>query len=279
MAARTVKYASKAPGSAAQGTVVPVVEALPEEMVSRCIVDVRVQLTPTDLAAIMPGDDIQDITPFIAVIENKAKAQLEGKCCQHGYVRPGTVRLLNHGVPTATHGRFTGDMISRARVECEVINVPENMEVEAVVLQSNRVGMYVHIGGVLQIQIPRDYHLIPPERRHPEAKRLKHGGAIDVFEMTRIGDRVRVRILRTRFHQNESVISGVAELMVLVEKGPAWDEGAVVENPYERATGTLRGAVALPALAASIVAAEENGEGENEDNGGEDEARNEEAAE
>lgn len=191
---------------------VPVSE-FPEAMVTASIIDDRVALSPMDLAGVReaPGLDLKTL------IFNRVSKAVEGKCHEHGYVIPGSVKLLSYGVPKATLGTFTGDMVTRVRVRANVFRPPEDSEIDTLVLQHNKAGIYVRIAGVLQLRLPRDYHITAPEERH--GKRMAPGATIHDFESVRVGDTVRVRILRTRFQLHDTAITGVGELMSIVERG------------------------------------------------------------
>lgn len=213
----------------------------PATMVTSSVIDNRVSLSPFDLASVREGPT----TDLKSLIFNRVSKSIEGKCHEHGYVIPGSVKLLNYGVPKATLGTFTGDMVSRVSVRASVFRPAEDSEIDTLVLQHNKAGIYVRIAGVLQLRLPRDYHITPPEDRH--SKRMTAGATIHDFESVRVGDKIRVRILRTRFQLNDTAITGVGELMSIVEKGTG-----VGPDPYAPTTIGAPGAAAL--LAESIVA-------------------------
>lgn len=224
------------------------VSAPPPEMLKYCKMDVRVILTPKELATIKPTTDGSD--PLKALISKKTAKQLEGKCSENGYVMPGSVQLLVSGVPTAALGRFTGDMITHIHAKVQVFRPTEDSEVDAVVLQHNSAGLYVRIGGVLMLRIHRDYHLVQPKARHHPSKKLAPGMSIKDFETVRVGDTIRVRILRIRFKHDETYFSGLGELMNIVKRAELTDNS----DPYATAS------VIEPAvmIAEKIVASPKN---------------------
>lgn len=210
----------------------------PPEMLKYCKIDVRVALTPKELCDIKPTTDGSD--PLKAVISKKASKQLEGKCGDNGYILPGSVQLLACGVPKAALGRFTGDMITYVHVKAQAFRPTEDSEVDAVVLQHNKAGLYVRIGGVLMLRLHREYHLIMPKARHHPSKKLASGMTIKEFETVRVGDTIRIRILRIRFKHDEPNFSGVGELMAIIKRS----EHINTSDPYANA-GVIEPAVMI----------------------------------
>jgi DNA-directed RNA polymerase subunit E'/Rpb7 len=192
--------------------------------------DQRVSLTPTEFR-----DAAGNMDEFLV---GKIRRMLEGQCCKHGYVRPGSTQILARSMGQAEHGRFTGDFLYYCKVKVLCYLPYADQMVDARVLKINKLGAYALIvdGGRLQeaarILVPRDLHLGNAE-----------------FEGLEPGQGIRVRILKSRFQANDPFIQAVGVYEGLVPAADASAEGASVE---EEAAAKLEPAV--PATEGAAVA-------------------------
>ena len=105
------------------------------------------------------------IDSFDALLTDKLRAKLEGKCSRHGYVISGTLNILSRSMGTMEKGRFTGSILFFIQAEADVLNPPEGEEMEGIVIRKNKMGMYVSYtvkGGdseaeAIRIIVPRDF--------------------------------------------------------------------------------------------------------------------------
>lgn len=150
----------------------------------------RVTLTPTEFR-----DAATDIDGYLL---GKLKKELEGQCCSHGFVNPGSTQILARSMGQAEHGRFTGDFIYYCKLRAQTFLPYANQIVNARVFKMNKAGAYALIvedGKVLEtmrILIPRDLHLGNAE-----------------FDGLQMGAGIRVRVLHSRFQNNDAFIQGV----------------------------------------------------------------------
>jgi DNA-directed RNA polymerase subunit E'/Rpb7 len=150
----------------------------------------RVTLTPTEFR-----DAATDMDGFLL---EKMKKDLEGQCCSHGYVSPGSTQILARSMGQAEHGRFTGDFIYYCKVRIQVFLPYANQIVDARIFKMNKAGAYAlivengKVSEAMRILIPRDLHLGNAE-----------------FDGLQVGAGIRVKILHSRFQNNDSFIQGV----------------------------------------------------------------------
>ncbi len=183
-----------------------------------------------------PRDQKRKITSIETILLNKLQAKLEGRCSRHGYVLPGSVKILSRSMGTLERGRFTGGILFYVQAEGEVLNPPDGILVEGEVIRKNKMGMYVSYENAIRIIVPRDLHIGQQE-----------------FERVEIGERVQVEIKKARFQVNDPYILAVGVFLKVLEKGVA------------RAA-----APALPAAMAPVEELDEEGEAEEgEGKGGE----------
>jgi len=184
-------------------------------------IDQRVSLSPTEFR-----EAADDIDSFLVA---KIRKGLEGQCCTHGYVRPGSTQILARSMGQAEHGRFTGDFLYQCKVKIMCLLPHADQIVDARILKMNKLGGYAllvddgSLHEAMRILLPRDLHLGNGE-----------------FDNLEVGQGVRIRLLRSRFQANDAFIQAVA---VFEGMAPAADT-----------KGEDKEEVLLPAVQATEVA-------------------------
>jgi len=162
-------------------------------MENTAVFERKIALTSRDLNGITKSS-LDDM------ILAKLQALLEKKCSQHGWVVPGSVRLLSRSMFQEEAGRFTGDMVSWVQVEAKVVYPTDGMIINGEVLKKNKMGLFVvyEVGGygAIQVQVPRDLHLDD-----------------EGYDQVKIGDIVKVEIKRSRFQANDPYILSIGLLL------------------------------------------------------------------
>ena len=95
----------------------------------------QVVLTPKDMR-----DKIESIENRV---RDKLQARLEGRCSRHGYVVPGTIKVLSRSMGSLEKGRFTGSFIFHVQAEGTVLNPSDGTIIKGEVIRKNKMGMYV----------------------------------------------------------------------------------------------------------------------------------------
>jgi hypothetical protein len=142
----------------------------------------KVGITPKDLNS-LGKQTIDDI------LTTKLRDLLEKKCSEHGFVLPGSIKLLSRSMGYYEHARFTGDAVYYVKAEGKVIYPAEGIAVIGKVIRKNKAGIYVEYKNALNIQVPRDLHL------HNED-----------FDSLQIGDSVQVELKKSHFQINDPFI-------------------------------------------------------------------------
>jgi DNA-directed RNA polymerase subunit E'/Rpb7 len=181
--------------------------------------DQRVALKPTELQ-----EASADIDTYLV---NKIRVNLEGQCCTHGYVRPGSTQILARSMGQAEHGRFTGDFLFHCKVKVMCLLPVADQIVEGRVLKMNKMGAYAlivdegRLREAMRILLPRELHL--------------GNGDFDALES---GQGVRIRILRSRFQAKDAFIQsvGVFEGLSQAANAKAGEEEEAVLQPAVAAT-------------------------------------------
>lgn len=152
--------------------------------------DQRVSVSPTELR-----EAAADIDKFLV---DKIRGGLEGQCCTHGYVRPGSTQILARSMGQAEHCRFTGDFLFHCKVKVMCLLPEAGQIVDAQILKMNKLGAYAlvvdegRVREAMRILLPRDLHLGNAE-----------------FDGLTESTIVRVRLLRSRFQAKDPFIQAV----------------------------------------------------------------------
>jgi hypothetical protein len=152
--------------------------------------DQRVELTPMELAKASA-----DIDAFLLT---KIRKRLEGVCCTHGYVRHGSTQILARSMGQAEHGRFTADFLYYCKVKVLCLMPHADQVVSARILKTNKLGAYAlivdgdRVYEAMRILVPRDLNLGNQE-----------------FDDLKVGQGIRIRLLRSRFQVNDAFIQAV----------------------------------------------------------------------
>ena len=175
--------------------------------------------------ALTPKDMCQQIDSLNTLLEDKLRKKLEGKCSRHGFVVPGTLKVLSRSMGTMERGRFTGSILFHIQSEADVLNPPEGAILEGIVIRKNKMGMYVSymVGGddAIRVIIPRDLHI-----------------GDETFEQVEIGEKVKVEIKKSRFQINDPYILSVGMFLSTsgkpeaeLKEVPTVDDYGEVEEP------------------------------------------------
>ena len=144
----------------------------------------RASLTSRDLRG--------EITDIDGLLLQKLSTRMENKCSRHGFVLPGTMKILSRSMGYVEKGRFTGDIIFHVQAEAKVLNPPAGFTLEGVVIRKNKIGMYVSYNDAIRIILPRDLHI-----------------GDETFEAVPVGATVSVEIQKSRFQVNDAYILSV----------------------------------------------------------------------
>lgn len=152
----------------------------------------KITLSPLDLRA--------DVTSFDSILIDKLSKKMEGRCSQHGYVLPKSLKLLSRSLGYAEKGRFTGDFMYYLKAQGQVLNPPEGIVLEGEVVRKNKMGLYVILNDAIRVMIPRDLHI-----------------GNDEFDSVEQNDIIEFEIKKSQFQVNDSHILSVG--MFLRKKG------------------------------------------------------------
>ena len=192
----------------------------------------RASLTSRDLRG--------EITDIDGLLLQKLSTRMENKCSRHGFVLPGTMKILSRSMGYIEKGRFTGDIIFHVQAEAKVLNPPAGFTLEGVVIRKNKMGMYVSYNDAIRIILPRDLHI-----------------GDEAFEAIPVGANVNVEIQKSRFQVNDAYILSVGLFRGLASEVAAAPEAVAAPEAAPEAEAEAAPEVANAAAAAA--APEEDG--------------------
>jgi hypothetical protein len=161
----------------------------------------KINITPSDF------NRLKKIS-IESILLEKAIEQVENKCSEHGFVLPGSIKLVSRSVPQFEVGNKSGDAISYVKLEGKVIYPADGVRIIGEVIRKNKMGLYVEYKKAIRIQVPRDLHIGNEE-----------------YESVEIGNMVNVELKRSKFQINDPYIlaSGVFISRVSDKYGEQYD--------------------------------------------------------
>jgi DNA-directed RNA polymerase subunit E'/Rpb7 len=132
---------------------------------------------------------------IMSVLKNIVSNDLEGKCCDEGYVKPDTVEIL-----TYSSGMIRSNCIHYEVVfECEICNPVEGMVMNCIAKNVTKAGIRAEMDGVISplvIFVARD-----------------HSEIDEYFNSIKVNDKILIKVIGKRYELNDKYISVIAELM------------------------------------------------------------------
>ena len=176
------------------------------------ILEEKVSLSAKDMSG--------EILSFDDILLRKMRKQLEGKCTKHGFLIPGSLKLLSRSYGYMEKGTFTADSLYYMKAQGRVYNPPNGTVVEGVVMRKSKAGLYIIIENAVHVMVVRDLHIGNRE-----------------FDAVELGDTIRVEIKKSRFQINDPHILSLGQFLTVVSVGTAPALPAEEEAPSDGLEG------------------------------------------
>lgn len=171
---------------------------------SRVVLREQVKITPREI-----GSNVRDI------ILVKLKNRLEGVCSRHGYVRQGSLKIVDLSAGRIEGSSLNGDAVYSVAVAAEVCNPAAGHVVPARIVNSNKFGLLAHSGFEIDGNFIVILDIFITRRNY-------HGGSTEVpVDSVQVGDDVFVEVLGKTFELNDVRISVAGRLLRAVSPGAA----------------------------------------------------------
>ena len=152
--------------------------------------DHRISLKPADFVTAS-----KNMEEFLL---DKIRADVEGRCCSHGYVKPGSTKIIAKSMGQAEHCKFTGVFQFICKVEVQCLFPNADMRVTGKIIKMNKLGAIAVIVDngeqqeAMRIILPRDLHLGNSE-----------------FDGLQENQIINIKLLRSRFQARDPFINTV----------------------------------------------------------------------
>jgi DNA-directed RNA polymerase subunit E'/Rpb7 len=166
------------------------------QMEQDAIFEEKVSLSAKDMSG--------EILSFDDILLRKMRKQIEGKCTKHGFLLPGSLKLLSRSYGYMEKGTFTADSLYYMKAQGRVYNPPNGTVVEGVVMRKSKAGLYIIIENAVHVMVVRDLHIGNRE-----------------FDAVELGDTIRVEIKKSRFQINDPHILSIGQFLTVVSVGTA----------------------------------------------------------
>jgi len=157
-------------------------------------------------------DMVGEILSFDDLLLRKMRKQIEGKCTKHGFLIPGSLKLLSRSYGYMEKGTFTADSLYYMKAQGRVYNPPNGTVVEGVVMRKSKAGLYIIIENAVHVMVVRDLHIGNRE-----------------FDAVELGDSIRVEIKKSRFQINDPHILSIGQFLTVVSTGTVAGAAAAAE--------------------------------------------------
>ena len=150
---------------------------------------------------------------FDSILLEHIQKKLEGKCSIHGFVIPGSIKLLSRSMGHLESGRFTGNVIYYIQAQGNVYAPYNGMIIQGNVLKKNKMGLYIIYKDSIRILIPRDLHI-----------------GNELFESIQVAEDVEVELRKSRFQINDPFILSVGVLKSRIDSSKKEPEENLTKN-------------------------------------------------
>lgn len=139
------------------------------------------------------------------ILYQKLAEDIEGRCIKDGYVKTGSVQIVDRSLGEILVGHFTGDILYNLVYTVDVCNPLEGSVITAKVVNINKMGVLANAGE----GIPPPLHILLAKQHHIDN---------EMFEALEEGMDINIKILGKRFEYGDNQISIIATLESLATK-------------------------------------------------------------
>lgn len=187
-------------------------------MFDNCIIDHTLKLPMSQV-----GKNLSDL------IDSRTRFDLEGKCGPHGYVKPGSVKILQRNPGELIDIEFGRDLVFKMKVKAEICNPLPGLRMKAIVQAQNKIGALAEGGffdnfgnlvPVVEIVLIKDTVMLQNEIPTEE---IEAGDEVNVEILGRVYDihDTRIRAFGRTVKTLEEKSAFASEIEVLQDQNPA----------------------------------------------------------
>ena len=144
-------------------------------------------------------------------ILKKLRTQLEGKCVKEGFVKEGSVKVLNRSMGHGQAATFDGSITFHVEYTMDICNPLEGSIIEVQALNVNKMGVLAGIP--YQPQSP--LYIMLAKQHHIDGNDSKGGNE---FDKINVDDIFKVRVVGKRFEYGDTQITIIGVLESVYDK-------------------------------------------------------------
>ena len=134
------------------------------------------------------------------ILANKLKEDLEGKCSNIGYIKPGSIKIINRSIGSIPLTHFNGVVEYHIEYTADICKPVEGMVIKCTIINSNMMGILAVVDEIspspLNILLPRQHHIENEE-----------------FNKLKTNDSINVSVTGTRYEYGDTQISVIGRLV------------------------------------------------------------------
>jgi DNA-directed RNA polymerase subunit E'/Rpb7 len=127
------------------------------------------------------------------------KNELEGKCIKHGYVSPGSIKILSRSLGNVLTSQFNGSVVYNITLSAEICNPLEDSSIKGKINGINKMGVMAYVGNETSPYIS----ILLAKQHHIEN---------EAFNNLKIGETIKIKVLGKRYEYGDSHISVIGVL-------------------------------------------------------------------
>ena len=162
-----------------------------KDLIHKCVKSKELHVSPIDIRSTMGG-----------AIDLKLKKEMEGLCCEDGYVMKDSVKIIERSMGKIINVNNQSKIMYNIKYECSVLNPTKGVTIECYVNSVTKMGAVAFIKLDKQIDFKESPLLIIiPKTYSPEADSLE------------LNKKCKVEIVATRLKYKSAQIHVVAKLV------------------------------------------------------------------
>lgn len=129
------------------------------------------------------------------ILINKIKERIGDKCCKHGFIKKSSLKLIERTIGKINSSHFNGNVFFDIKLQAEVCKPVEDDIIEVEVIGKNKMG-------ILAQNLPM---IVALSKIHHED--------LEKFESIQSGQKIKVKVIDSKFQLNDSEIHIIAKLL------------------------------------------------------------------
>jgi DNA-directed RNA polymerase subunit E'/Rpb7 len=145
-------------------------------------------------------------------IQEELATHLEGVCNEVGLIVPGSIIIQKRSVPALNTLDIGGLMFIMVSYSAEVIEIPQGSILDATIRKMNKMGIQAEVDCWCSGEKSSEKLIVANVMIPTELMESQKDEELNIFDLFKEGEMVRVKILGSRFHSGDKIILCVGVL-------------------------------------------------------------------